>query len=479
MTKQAVVEYAGANLYPKQRAAIFDDARISCIEAGTKCGKTIGCLAWLLEEALRLGKDGRNFWWVAPVYGQAEIGYRRMKARLPAHLYKPNQSTLTLTLATGARIQFRSGERSDDLYGEDVYACVIDEASRMREESWYALRSTLTSTQGKVRIIGNVRGRKNWFFELCRLAESGEPDMAYHKITCYDAVDAGVLNKQEIDDAKRHFEILGQESMFRQLYLAEAVAEDDNPFGLEAIKRCVVPEMSRDLPTVAGVDLAGRGAVNVNQTGDPLARDWTAIVMLDREGTTTYMDRFRMPHTETAEKIAKTVRRTPALIDATGAGDPVVELLQRRGDMRVEGYLYTPRSRQDLLEGLALAIGEERIHFPDGRLRQELETFEYRYSKMGVRFACPDRMNDDMVMALALAVRKMPWRRKHFMSPTGIENPSGSRWSAQGGGNDAWQRYKESQKPTLSDVDEADIPSRAKPPILITGPTSSRWTSNM
>ena len=57
---------------------------------------------------------------------------------------------------------------------------LCDEASRMREESWHAVRSTLTFTQvDQIRIIGNVRGRKNWFYRhQLRMAEEGADDMA-------------------------------------------------------------------------------------------------------------------------------------------------------------------------------------------------------------------------------------------------------------------------------------------------------------
>jgi hypothetical protein len=48
----------------------------------------------------------------------------------------------------------KSGEKPDGLYGEDVFAAVIDEASRMREEAWHALRSTLTATRGMRISIG-------------------------------------------------------------------------------------------------------------------------------------------------------------------------------------------------------------------------------------------------------------------------------------------------------------------------------------
>jgi hypothetical protein len=36
----------------------------------------------------------------------------------------------------------QSADNPDTLYGEDVHAAVIDEASRMKEDSFYAVRST-------------------------------------------------------------------------------------------------------------------------------------------------------------------------------------------------------------------------------------------------------------------------------------------------------------------------------------------------
>ncbi|WP_177236910.1 hypothetical protein [Bradyrhizobium sp. Rc3b] len=72
-------------------------------------------------------------------------------------------------------LRFKSAEKPDNLYREDVWACVMDEASRMREEAFHAVRSTLTATRGPIHIIGNVKGRKNWFYIGCRKAEAKEP----------------------------------------------------------------------------------------------------------------------------------------------------------------------------------------------------------------------------------------------------------------------------------------------------------------
>jgi hypothetical protein len=130
-------EFVRPWLYDKQRLAIFEPrdltgarARYSLIEASTKIGKTIGCLAWLAEQAFA-GRAGQNFWWVAPVYRQAKIAYRRAKRGLHRRLYIANESEMAMRLPNGATIAFLSAERPDGLYGEDVFAAVIDEATRI------------------------------------------------------------------------------------------------------------------------------------------------------------------------------------------------------------------------------------------------------------------------------------------------------------------------------------------------------------
>jgi phage terminase large subunit-like protein len=163
-------------LYDKQRDAIFCDERYGIVEASTKSGKTVGCIIWLTEQAM-MGKSGQNFWWVAPIFGQAKIAFRRLIRSLPRHVYKINYSEMTVTLANGAIIWFKGADNGDSLYGEDVHAAVIDEATRCKVESWYAVRSTLTATKGPIRIIGNVKGRKNWAYRIARRAQAGAPDM--------------------------------------------------------------------------------------------------------------------------------------------------------------------------------------------------------------------------------------------------------------------------------------------------------------
>lgn len=374
-------------LYPKQMAAIYDPHRLSLIEASTKAGKTSGCVTWIIELALG-AQSGRNFWWVAPVSDQAKIAFRRAMLAMPSELFTANLSDKTITLINGAVIWFKSGDKPNSLYGEDVYGVVVDEASRMKEDAWTAIRSTVTYTRAPVRIIGNVRGRKNWFFKMARRAEHGDPEMGYHKIVAADAVAAGVLDAKEIEDARTQM----PEQSWRELYLAEPSDDGGNPFGLQHIAACIVPALSDSPPAAWGWDLAKR-------------RDYTVGIALDRVGYVCRFERFHgMPWDDIIKAIVRHSGSTPALVDSTGLGDPVLDLLQKSPGSRFEGYHFNPSSKQKLMEGLAVAIQSRAVTYPEGVLVQELEQFEFQFTRTGVRYSAPEGYFDDCVVALALAV---------------------------------------------------------------------------
>ena len=383
-------------LYPAQAAAVFASARYSLIEASTKSGKTVGCLVWFFEQAINAAVDqhGRNYWWVAPVYPVAKMAYRRLKRFVPSAIYTANESELCLTLGNGAALWFKGSDKPDTLYGEDVYAAVIDEATRCKEEAWHAVRSTLTATRGPIRIIGNVNGRQNWAYRLARKAEQGAPDMAYFKLTAYDAVEAGVLSAEEIADAARAL----PEAVFRELYLAEPSDDGGNPFGLSAIRACIGVE-STDPPAVWGIDLAK-------------SHDYTVAIALDEDGCVCRFARWQAPWDTTVTRLRALTDGVTALVDSTGVGDPVLEALQKDGSGNFEGFKFTSQSKQQLMEGLAVAIQQQRIRYPDGPIVQELETFGYEYARTGVRYAAPEGLHDDCVCALALAVMA---RERHWV----------------------------------------------------------------
>ena len=390
-----MTEYTRPELYPKQLAAMFCVERYGLIEASTKSGKTVSAISWIIEESLK-GSDGDNYWWIAPGYNQSEIAYRRIKRGLTKGSFTAfDTPTPRIHMANGTWIWFKSGEDADALYGEDVYAAVVDEASRVKEDSWHAIRSTLTHTRGPIRIIGNVKGRRNWFFNLARRAEAlmtEQPDpllrnMHYAKITADDAVAAGVLESEEIEDARETL----PDRIFRELYYAEPSDDTGNPFGLAHISACTVPAPTPGPAVAFGIDLAK-------------SQDWFVVIGLDETGGVCQFHRWKnLPWRASINRVWKIVGEdAPALVDSTGLGDPVLEELQfEHGNFT--GYHFSPTSKQKLMEGLAVSIQGREITFPMGPIVHELETFEYEFTRFGVKYSAPPGSHDDCVAALALA----------------------------------------------------------------------------
>ena len=398
------IPYYRPQLYPYQTAILNAPSRYTCTEAATKVGKTASHIVWLFEQALQC-KANQSVWWVAPTFAQAKIAYDRMKVQISdRRFFTANDTNLVITLVTGAKIQFKTGEKPDNLYGDDIYAVVVDEASRCREEAWHALRSTLTSTGGKCKFIGNVRGKKNWYYKMCQKAKQGDdPNYSYFKITAYDAAAAGMMTKdgrpfiEEIEDAKRDL----PENVFNELYLAEASNDGSNPFGMDHISRAVFP-LSALPPVCFGVDLAKK-------------QDWTVITGLDMFGQVCRFERFQKDWDQTTKEIIA-LPPVPICIDATGVGDPIAEAVARGRSTPVELFVFTERSKQMLMEGLAMAVQKREVTVLDGVMKDEMDSFEFVYTRTGVRYSAPEGMHDDTVCSLALAKKnhQIATKRGHY-----------------------------------------------------------------
>lgn len=402
------IKYKRPFMYPYQTAMLDCPARYTVTIASTKVGKTASHIVWLFEQALRC-KTNQSVWWVAPSFGQAKIAFNRMKSQVTdKDFFKANETNLILTLPTGAKIEFKTGENPDNLYGDDVYAFVFDEFTRARETAWFALRSTITSTAGRGKFIGNAKGKKNWGYKLAMKAKSGaDKDYAYFKITAYDAADAGMLTKdgrpfiEEIEAAKRDL----PESVFNELYMAEASEDGSNPFGMKYIAAICHPDLSTQPAVCHGIDVANKF-------------DSTSIIGLDKLGTQCSYQNFNKmgwPHTIAT---IKNLPRVAGCMDSTGVGDVVYADVQLSNPL-MEGYIFTSQSKQRLMEGLALGIQSRKLLIADdgnvvngtGKLRHQLEQFEIVYTRTGVTYSAPDGDHDDDVSALALAWHK--WQTAH------------------------------------------------------------------
>jgi len=220
------IQYNRPYLTDYQRVIVSSESRYQVIEASTKIGKTIAALVWLFEQALS-GKPGQHFWWTAPSYKQTDIAFNRLQRFISTpQMFKVNHTNHSITLPNGAIMEFKTTEDANHLYGEDVSACVMDEFTRMKADAWHAIRSTLTATQGRCIIIGNIVGINNWGYKLAREVEAGKEGWSYMKLTAEDAIRAGILKKEEIEDARKSL----PKGKFMELYYGIPDETSSNKF---------------------------------------------------------------------------------------------------------------------------------------------------------------------------------------------------------------------------------------------------------
>ena len=73
------MEIIKPNLSEYQKRILFSSARFTITEASTKAGKTYSHIMWLYGKAHEhQSAINHNYWWVAPVYNQAKIAFKRI-----------------------------------------------------------------------------------------------------------------------------------------------------------------------------------------------------------------------------------------------------------------------------------------------------------------------------------------------------------------------------------------------------------------
>lgn len=356
-----------------QRQILDSNKRFIVVMCGRRFGKSELSQILGITEALK----GGSVAYVTPTYGLAQVFFERLIKTLP---FKNNISKLKIYCPNEGSIEFFTGERLDNLRGRKFHLVIIDEAAFISdlEDGWNnSIRPTLTDYEGRAVFLSTPRG-KNFFYSL--FMKQGENDWQSFKFSTYDNPH---INPREIDDAR----IQLPEVVFNQEYLADPAENSANPFGNAFIRRCIKPISAQPI-VCYGIDLAK-------------SVDFTVIIGLDNNGNVAYFDRFQLDWHNTKETI-KRLPRAPITIDSTGVGDPILEDLLREG-VNIEGLKFTSQSKQQLMEGLASAIQQGRIGFPEGVIVDELDVFEYQFTANGVRYSAPSGFHDDCVVSLALA----------------------------------------------------------------------------
>lgn len=153
------------SLHRKQMEVYRSKARFRVVVAGRRWGKT--ALSRVLLITYARVKD-RRIWYVAPSYKMAKgIMWLDLLDAIPRKwISKINETTLSITLVNGTRIELKGADKPDSLRGVSIDFLVLDEFQDISEETWtQVLRPTLADRGGKAIFIGTPKAY-NYLYEL-------------------------------------------------------------------------------------------------------------------------------------------------------------------------------------------------------------------------------------------------------------------------------------------------------------------------
>ena len=339
---------------------------------------------------------------MGPTYWHTKKMWREFLKFCPSEIIlEINRSERRITLKGDRHVYFKSADNPDSLRSEGLDVLWVDEGGQVSEEAWeLALRPALMDRLGKGIFTGSPKG-KNWYYRLWMRGQ--DPLQAVYESWSFSSYTNPYLNRKELDDFKADM----TELAFLQEVMAEFV--DDVGSVFRGIRACVsggLEEPQTWKSYVAGCDLAKHS-------------DFTVICILDHMGHLVFFDRFsRLDWVFQCKRIVEACRRyrAPLLLDSTGVGDPIFDLLWREG-LDVEGYKFTNQSKKELIENLSIMIDNRQLSYPDiPVLLNEMSIFGYKMSPVGnVQYGAPKGYHDDCPTALGLACWKL--RNKQNTGP--------------------------------------------------------------
>jgi phage FluMu gp28-like protein len=276
---------------------------------------------------------------------------------------------------------------------------IVDEAAFVSERTiTEAILPTLADTGGQLVLISTPFGR-NHFWEHFVRGQSPDPSCRSFQFP-----------SQQNPHISRAYIEAQRETMndlqWRAEWCAEFLEDQATVFRWSLIERAIQGELSDPV--------AGR---RYSLGWDPAKyRDRSAVIVLDV--TDERPQHVVCSHTlegrdyglqiSRVAQIAASYNGADVLMDCTGNA-ALLEQLQATGT-RVEGYQFTNQSKQELIDGLVLALEQDRVTFPPtvDPLIRELRYYEYRLTAAGnVKLGAPERAGatDDLTTALALALK--------------------------------------------------------------------------
>jgi hypothetical protein len=332
---------------------------------------------------------------VVPTYKNARPLWRFLREALPQPPCRFNYTDKVVTFPSGGTIGIYTADEPDSMRGESFHLVVVDEAARVKPDVFDdVIEPTVADYDGDVYLVTTPKGR-NWFWVGWAAA------LADGK---YAAAFTAPTSANPIPTIRRAYE-LAKTRLTRRTFLQEWDAqfiEDGGVFsGVDEAATAPVnepPGKHRGHRVGIGIDWGKHEDYTVAITYCGTCEQ--QLDLYRRNGIEYVQQRARI------KELRDRWRPARILAESNSIGDPNIEDLRREG-VSVVGFETTAQSKPELIEALILGIetGKVRI-LPDETLKNELKAFQVTMTAAGhKKYAAPEGMHDDTVIALALSRR--------------------------------------------------------------------------
>ena len=403
------------NVYTAQRQVLETSmsVRYMVLSCGRRWGKDHLAAIKIISHSLgnTSPKGVKKYAYINPVYNpqsrdsfQVFLDFAHGAGLVESVIQTP---PMRVTLTNGDIIVFFSADQPDNLRGGQYDGIIINEAGLMADlkAMWDGpLRAMLLDRLGWCWIQGTPKG-KNAFHTFWMKGFAREPDWASYQ---FKTEDNPFMDKMELEKIKRDT----PEAMWRQEYCGEFIDGAGTVFrGLDAMRRRSLG--FNLLPQADGC-----------RVGIDIARhvDFSGLIALSPRNAVVGYDRFNNLDWNVTERRIKSFMsryRGRAMMDVSGAGDPVYTKLNQMG-VPIQPVTFTNAKKAAMVQNLAMLIEQGDMVIPIAglttdpardtvQLWRELSVYTYEITAYGrMRYTAPAGEHDDMVTALFLAASELP-----------------------------------------------------------------------
>jgi len=227
--------HAGFTLDAWQRAVLLSDSHQIIMLVTRQGGKSTVSSIRALHRALYT--PASLVLLLAPSYRQSKELFRKVKdalASLPFAVPVVSESALELEFSNGSRIVTLPGKEQTVRGFSGVSLLIVDEASRVPDELYQAVRPMLAVSGGDIILLSSPFGKRGFYFSEW---SEGGPTWHRTKVTAYECPR---ISREWLEQERK---TIG-DWWYRQEYMCEFVETTDQVFSYEDIQRALDPQVT-------------------------------------------------------------------------------------------------------------------------------------------------------------------------------------------------------------------------------------------